>query len=115
MKIAVAVEDCDPLAEVAYGGGRAPFFLIFDEEGDLLDCLATPFSGIERHVRATWTGDEAEISEEWLVEAETAQDAVSHACTHTRFPPHHVEVRRTKAGEGAADVTPTPRRVVRTG
>ena len=44
-------------------------------------------------VKATWREDEAEASEKWEVNAETAQDAVTAATTHLRFQPHHVEVR----------------------
>jgi hypothetical protein len=44
-------------------------------------------------VKATWREDEAEASEKWEVNAETARDAVKAATTHLRFQPHHVEVR----------------------
>lgn len=45
-------------------------------------------------VRATWREDEAEASEQWAVNAETAQDALAAVATHLRFPPHHVEARQ---------------------
>jgi len=45
-------------------------------------------------VRATWREDEAEASEQWEVNAETAQDAVKSVATHLRFNPHHIEARR---------------------
>ena len=45
-------------------------------------------------VRATWTEDEAEASERWEVNAETAHDALKAVATHLRFQPHHVEARR---------------------
>jgi hypothetical protein len=45
-------------------------------------------------------GDEAESSEQWEVNAETAHDAVKAVATHLRFPPHHVEARRCEP-EGA--------------
>ena len=38
-------------------------------------------------VRATWREDEAEASEQWEVNAETAQDAVQAVATHLRFHP----------------------------
>jgi hypothetical protein len=44
-------------------------------------------------VRATWNEDEAEASEQWEVNAATAQDAVREATAHIRFHPHHVEAR----------------------
>lgn len=45
-------------------------------------------------VKATWREDEAEVSEQWAVNAETAQDALTAVATHLRFPPHHVEARQ---------------------
>lgn len=48
-------------------------------------------------VKATWIEDEAETTQEWEVNAETAHDAVKAATTHIRFPPHHVEARRGSA------------------
>jgi hypothetical protein len=51
-------------------------------------------------VRATWTADEAEASEQWAVNADTAHHAVQAVTTHIRFPPHHVEARVCSA-EGA--------------
>ena len=44
-------------------------------------------------VRATWTADEAEASEQWAVNADTAHHAVEAVTTHIRFQPHHVEAR----------------------
>jgi hypothetical protein len=44
-------------------------------------------------VKATWTEDEAEVSEQWEVNAATAHDAVKEVTTHLRFQPHHVEAR----------------------
>jgi len=49
MKIAVAATKNDISADVSYYGGRAPFFLIFDEQGNLLDSYSNPFSEMERH------------------------------------------------------------------
>jgi len=54
-------------------------------------------------VRATWREDEAEASEQWEVNAETAQDAVLAVATHLRFQPHDVEARRYET-EGADKV-----------
>jgi len=54
-------------------------------------------------VRATWREDEAEASEQWEVNAETAQDAVLAVATHLRFQPHHVEARLYET-EGADKV-----------
>jgi hypothetical protein len=45
-------------------------------------------------VKATWTADESESSEQWEVNAETAQDAVQAVTAHLRFHPHHVEARQ---------------------
>jgi len=44
-------------------------------------------------VKATWTEDEAEASEQWETNAATAHDAVKQATSHMRFLPHHVEAR----------------------
>lgn len=45
-------------------------------------------------VKATWCEDEAEASEKWEANAETAQDAVAAVTTRLRFHPHHIEARR---------------------
>ena len=42
MKIAIAAEGSDIESEVSMKGGRAPFYLIF-EEGKLLEALKNPF------------------------------------------------------------------------
>lgn len=44
-------------------------------------------------VKATWIEDEAEASEQWEVNADTAHDAVKAVTAHLRFQPHHVEAR----------------------
>jgi hypothetical protein len=44
-------------------------------------------------VKATWIENEAQASEQWEVNADTAHDAVKEVTTHIRFPPHHVEAR----------------------
>jgi hypothetical protein len=51
-------------------------------------------------VKATWTEDEADVSEQWEVNAPTAHDAIREATTHIRFPPHHVEARQRRPGAG---------------
>jgi hypothetical protein len=45
-------------------------------------------------VKATWTADEAESSEQWEVNADTVQDAVQAVAAHLRFHPHHIEARQ---------------------
>ena len=45
-------------------------------------------------VKATWIEDEANVSEQWEVNAQTVHDAVREASAHIRFQPHHVEARR---------------------
>lgn len=47
MKIAVAATTNNISADVSIYGGRAPFFLIFDEEGNLLDCWTNKFTEME--------------------------------------------------------------------
>jgi predicted Fe-Mo cluster-binding NifX family protein len=49
MRIAVAATENDISADVAYDGGRAPFYLIFDEQGNLLEGFSNPFLEMERH------------------------------------------------------------------
>ena len=49
MKIAVAATKSDISADVSYYGGRAPFYLLFDEQGALLDSFTNPFSEMDRH------------------------------------------------------------------
>jgi hypothetical protein len=44
-------------------------------------------------VKATWIEDEAEASERWEVNADTAHDAVEKVTSRLRFHPHHVEAR----------------------
>jgi len=61
-------------------------------------------------VKATWREDEADASEQWEVNAESAQDAVKAVATHLRFQPHHVEARRCEPTDVdkalAADLSP---------
>lgn len=42
-------------------------------------------------VKATWTEDEADATEQWEVSAKAAHDAVREVTMHLRFPPHHIE------------------------
>ena len=44
MKIAVAAYQKSETAEISVHAGRAPFYLIFDERGTLLEILKNPFS-----------------------------------------------------------------------
>lgn len=47
-------------------------------------------------VKATWTEDEVEASEQWEVNADTAEDALREVKTHLRFPAHHIEARPSR-------------------
>lgn len=49
VRIAVAATEDDISASVSYYGGRAPFFLIFDEDGNLLESFPNPYADLERH------------------------------------------------------------------
>ena len=44
MKIAVAATNKNKNSEISPLGGRAPFYLIFNEKGELLDSLSNPFA-----------------------------------------------------------------------
>jgi predicted Fe-Mo cluster-binding NifX family protein len=44
MKIAIASVSKDENAEISPRSGRAPFYLLFDESGNLLEVLSNPFS-----------------------------------------------------------------------
>jgi len=60
-------------------------------------------------VQATWTEDEADVTERWQVNAPTAHEAVREATMHIRFPPHHVEARQHSLARDkmpAFDLTP---------
>ncbi|MDX2156199.1 MAG: hypothetical protein SFW09_06785 [Hyphomicrobiaceae bacterium] len=55
-------------------------------------------------VKAVWREDEAEVAEEWQVEAATAREAIAKASTHIRFPPYHPEARlRTEVPDPSTD------------
>ena len=44
MKIAVATDEKNENAEISEKAGRASYYLIFDEEGALLETISNPFS-----------------------------------------------------------------------
>lgn len=48
MKIAIAAEAQDLDAQVSYHGARAPYYLIFDKNGELLEVVSNPYSNAER-------------------------------------------------------------------
>jgi len=48
MKIAVAANGKDSGADVSSHAARAPFFLVYDENGKFLDCIDNPYSSVER-------------------------------------------------------------------
>lgn len=43
-KIAVGVDENNENAEISGQAGRAPYYLVFDEEGKLLESIANPFA-----------------------------------------------------------------------
>jgi hypothetical protein len=60
-------------------------------------------------VKATWMEDEAEVSEQWEVNAPTAHDAVREVTSHLRLQPHHVEaLHRTADAAGAGSEAELP-------
>jgi len=44
MRIAVASEGRDEDSEISSRGGRAPYYLVFDEKGKLLESISNPFA-----------------------------------------------------------------------
>ena len=48
MKIAVAADTNNTDASVSMHAARAPYYLLYDEKGKLLDVIRNPFSGVER-------------------------------------------------------------------
>ena len=48
MKIAIAANSNDSDAEVSAHAARALFYLIYDENGTLLDAITNPYSSVER-------------------------------------------------------------------
>ncbi len=57
-------------------------------------------------VKATWIEDETDASEQWEVNAATAQEAMQEAAARMRFQPHHVEVRRMPDAAGNTELAP---------
>ncbi len=48
MKIAVASKTSDIDASVNKHGARAPFYLLFNEQGEALEAVSNPYVGIDR-------------------------------------------------------------------
>jgi len=44
MKIAIATVDKSAQSQISTRGGRAPYYLIFNQEGELLETIKNPFS-----------------------------------------------------------------------
>ena len=44
MRIAIATTDKDKNSDISSMGARAPFYLVFDENGELLEALSNPFA-----------------------------------------------------------------------
>lgn len=57
-------------------------------------------------VKATWIEDETDASEQWEVNAATAQEAMQEAAVRMRFQPHHVEVRRLSDAADKTELAP---------
>ena len=43
MKIAIATVEKNSISTISTRGGRAPYYLIFNENGELLDTISNPF------------------------------------------------------------------------
>ena len=48
MKIAIAAETPEPDAHIATHAARAPFYLIYTDDGTLLSAIENPYAQIER-------------------------------------------------------------------
>jgi len=48
MKIAVAVMKPDVEASITKHGARAPYYLLFNEEGEMLEALSNPYIDVDR-------------------------------------------------------------------
>jgi predicted Fe-Mo cluster-binding NifX family protein len=60
MKLAVAATGSAMDSDVAQHAARAPFFLLFDEKGALLEAVANPFAKVDRAAApqaAAWLAD----------------------------------------------------------
>jgi hypothetical protein len=44
-------------------------------------------------VKVSWNEDETAATEQWAVNAPTAEEAIQEANTHVRYPPHHADAR----------------------
>ncbi|MGM0482540.1 MAG: NifB/NifX family molybdenum-iron cluster-binding protein [Patescibacteria group bacterium] len=44
MKIAISADNKDKKSKISSLGGRAPYYLIFNEKGELLEALSNPFT-----------------------------------------------------------------------
>ena len=48
MKIAVAAMASDVDSEIAKQSARAPFYLLFDKQGGMLEAISNPFAEVDR-------------------------------------------------------------------
>ncbi|MCG6939118.1 MAG: hypothetical protein LJE83_13230 [Gammaproteobacteria bacterium] len=48
MKIAIAAESDTPQAQVSHHGARAPYYLVFDENSQMLEAIGNPYANAER-------------------------------------------------------------------
>ncbi len=84
IKIAVPAIGTEPDASISKETGRAPFFLIFDEKGHLLDAIQNrardQFGGISRSVVALLTTHDIN-----LIVAESIGDKMKQALTDNRI------------------------------
>ncbi|WP_455222240.1 NifB/NifX family molybdenum-iron cluster-binding protein [Kaarinaea lacus] len=50
MKIAIAADTANSDAPISMNAARAPCYLVFDEDGKLLDTVSNPYSSVEKCV-----------------------------------------------------------------
>jgi len=48
MKIAITAMTPDVDSRIAKHSARAPFYLLFDEQGEMLEVVSNPFAGVDR-------------------------------------------------------------------
>jgi predicted Fe-Mo cluster-binding NifX family protein len=48
MKIAIAAYDADQDAQISQHGARAPYYLIYDENGNFQEAVSNPYANAER-------------------------------------------------------------------
>lgn len=48
MKLAIAAMTPDVDSRIAKHSARAPFYLLFDEQGEMLEVVSNPFAGVDR-------------------------------------------------------------------